>query len=555
LLVSLPAGLAYNFALAVPGLLSRPPCDRFGSFVVEESKLNAKITRHTEPQSPEIIEKRLADFVSKLNSYQQSWKGSGKRQCPGPRDQLGFGDQDSMSQRPPASRPASRSPPDGQRITLPPVQLRDDPQQRGKRVEVPQAEQGRGFCEPSSQALPSPQYGRQAQQPLLGEEWRPGASRDLGVHSILNPSEPEGTSSSATSRRVSVGGIESPRSTVGPSPQYGTSPSSALQHNFPGQQSATSSPTQTKYNATFPRSRHILTPRSPRAVSMGRARIPGTIDATQSPFLISGRRIYTAETDAPPMPTPPAQNPAQQHYGFPAALTPARRDSGAMQAPGRTPLSASTSPSLSQSSSQTSPASFPFPGVPPPATHGYYPGSTFAMAGGGMQFASVSGSSATTEGPYSAPPSTQSASGTVSTSSRQTSAADPIQVLTITTSSGIYNVPVDVHQASRLADEKRARNAGASARFRQRRKEREREANQNQDRLQQQIKNIEQVRDRYMQERDRCMQERDRFMQERDRYWQEKEWYRHERDRLRGLLLENPAMRHLAMSGPPSPRS
>lgn len=172
-----------------------------------------------------------------------------------------------------------------------------------------------------------------------------------------------------------------------------------------------------------------------------------------------------------------------------------------------------------------------------------------------MQFASVSGSSATTEGPYSAPPSTQSASGTVSTSSRQTSAADPIQVLTITTSSGIYNVPVDVHQASRLADEKRARNAGASARFRQRRKEREREANQNQDRLQQQIKNIEQVRDRYMQERDRCMQERDRFMQERDRYWQEKEWYRHERDRLRGLLLENPAMRHLAMSGPPSPRS
>ncbi|PMD18361.1 hypothetical protein NA56DRAFT_706976 [Hyaloscypha hepaticicola] len=35
-----------------------------------------------------------------------------------------------MSQRPPASRPASRSPPDGQRITLPPVQLRDDPLRR-----------------------------------------------------------------------------------------------------------------------------------------------------------------------------------------------------------------------------------------------------------------------------------------------------------------------------------------------------------------------------------------------------------------------------------------
>jgi hypothetical protein len=31
-------------------------------------------------------------------------------------------------------------------------------------------------------------------------------------------------------------------------------------------------------------------------------------------------------------------------------------------------------------------------------------------------------------------------------------------------------VPVDIHQASQLADEKRARNAGASARYRQRRK-------------------------------------------------------------------------------------
>jgi hypothetical protein len=46
----------------------------------------------------------------------------------------------------------------------------------------------------------------------------------------------------------------------------------------------------------------------------------------------------------------------------------------------------------------------------------------------------------------------------------------------IATSTGPYNVPVDVITSSRSFDEKRARNAGASGRFRARRKEKEREA-------------------------------------------------------------------------------
>ena len=49
-------------------------------------------------------------------------------------------------------------------------------------------------------------------------------------------------------------------------------------------------------------------------------------------------------------------------------------------------------------------------------------------------------------------------------------------MMSLELTSGTVQLPVDVQGASRVADEKRRRNAGASARFRQRRKEKEREA-------------------------------------------------------------------------------
>lgn len=151
-----------------------------------------------------------------------------------------------------------------------------------------------------------------------------------------------------------------------------------------------------------------------------------------------------------------------------------------------------------------------------------------------MQFP---GPSVQPEGPYSAPaPQTQASSLQSSStgSSRQTSASEPIQVLTITTSQGSYQVPVDVHQASRLADEKRARNAGASARFRQRRKEKEREASTNIEKLQQQTRDLEKKMRDLEQERD---------------------YYRQERDRYRDATSRHPDMRYLATQAPPSPQT
>ncbi|KAF4626059.1 hypothetical protein G7Y89_g12097 [Cudoniella acicularis] len=461
-----------------------------------------------------------------------------------------------MSQRPPASRPASRSPPDGQGITLPSVQVRDDGQQFGGQAEGQRSQaENRGF---QQQVQISPQHPRTSHPPPPGEDWRSsGPSRDLGVHSILNPTEPDGNRSKA--RRPSGTVLDSPQSTAGPPSQFGASPSTSTPHTFAGPQPSSSTPpTAEGYTTGYSQPRRILTPRSPsRTVSSGRGRGRGTIDAHRSPFLPSRGRAYTMETgpsEIPPVPTHQTQT--QQQYGYPPpSSTPAvdrRTSMPSMHAPPSAPLSQSASPSISASSqnpssAQTSPASFLFHkgGHAPQTSSSYFPGQTFgtsmqqAAGGGGMQGMQYQGPSGATEGPYSAPaPQSQGGGSSLHSnsagSSRQTSASDPIQVLTITTSSGQYQVPVDVHQASRLADEKRARNAGASARFRQRRKEKEREASTNIEKLQQQTRELE------------------RRVREVE---QERDFYRGERDRFRDVVFRTPGMRDVAMQAPPSPLS
>ncbi|KAJ5043013.1 uncharacterized protein L3040_004402 [Drepanopeziza brunnea f. sp. 'multigermtubi'] len=356
---------------------------------------------------------------------------------------------------------------------------------------------------------------------------------------------------------------ESPNSAAGPPLTFGASPSAAASHTFSGQQFLPGPGEELRSGAYSQVPRRILTPRSPssRNSSYGRGMGVGTIDAQQTPFLPAKGRAYVAEpvphasSEVASMPTPSGQQQQHQqqqhqHYGFPQAASapsnaPRGTSGGTMQAPGRTPLSQSASPSISASSQnpssgQASPASFLFrkgAQTTPQSASSYYPGSSFGtaiQAGGGLQFQGPSG---VPEGPYSAPaPATKSNSlqPSSASSSRQNSTSDPIQVLTITTSEGSYTVPVDVHQASRLADEKRARNAGASARFRQRRKEKEKEASTSIEKLQQQTRDLERKMRDVEQQRDR---------------------YRHERDRLRDIVYRSPDIRHLAMQGPPSPQS
>ncbi|TQN65272.1 hypothetical protein CSHISOI_10153 [Colletotrichum shisoi] len=93
-------------------------------------------------------------------------------------------------------------------------------------------------------------------------------------------------------------------------------------------------------------------------------------------------------------------------------------------------------------------------------------------------------------------------------------------------------IPVDVHQGSKQADEKRQRNAGASARFRQRKKEKDQEQIANLQRLEQRSRDLEaKLRD----------------------MTQERDFYRDERNRLRDVVLRTP-LSDMA-NGPPSPTS
>ncbi|KAM0531346.1 hypothetical protein ACHAPP_008106, partial [Verticillium nonalfalfae] len=88
---------------------------------------------------------------------------------------------------------------------------------------------------------------------------------------------------------------------------------------------------------------------------------------------------------------------------------------------------------------------------------------------------------------------------------------------------GSVDVVLDNRQASRQADEKRQRNAGASARFRKRKKD--------------QIGALE--------------SENVDLKSQMQVLVQEREWFRAERDRLRNLLLQTPLAEHAA--GPNSP--
>ena len=76
------------------------------------------------------------------------------------------------------------------------------------------------------------------------------------------------------------------------------------------------------------------------------------------------------------------------------------------------------------------------------------------------------------------------------------------QTMTSETPSRTVQCPVDVQAASRVAYEKRRRNAGASARFRQRRKEKDKEASTTISRLKQQVKKIGEDAAFYKRERD-----------------------------------------------------
>lgn len=324
-----------------------------------------------------------------------------------------------------------------------------------------------------------------AQSNNVADNYSPSASRLAGVASILN--QPP-TDESPHGRRRKASELESNASapslppltsvTQGHQPPYGETGTP------PGMPSGSE------------QSRRILTPRSPsgnRPTSLNQ--MVGPPNPSQPLYTSSPRpRGFTESTASGGASALPTPSTAQRHsYGFSGSIPSSEvaRRVGATHGAG--PTSDNTSPSTNSYSpySQgdlTSPAA-PFA----PTQHGMPTlASTYSTGppgGGRMTSDPRSGGPLDRQRPVGIP---------ISSAGGQ----NVYQMMTLETTSGTVQLPVDVQAASRVADEKRRRNAGASARFRQRRKEKEREASTSIARLEQRLKDMSEDMEFYKRERD-----------------------------------------------------
>jgi hypothetical protein len=262
-----------------------------------------------------------------------------------------------------------------------------------------------------------------------------------------------------------------------------------------------------------PPPRHLPSPKSPqlhRTHSLTRLPPTGTINAHQSPFLTASTRPSEPMVTYQPLPTPPAGG--RTSYFPQDSVTGPLPSSNVIRSEARQPSIGfpqfgSASPTA-QCSPYSQPASIASSQFDTPTTPGHY-----QMRHNSVQMYESRHSSRSGEPERNMIP--MSPSGQSS-----------IQLMTIKSQQG-HNVqiPVDVQAASKVADEKRRRNAGASARFRARRKEKELEASMTISRLEQRLRDA----------------------------IEDAEFYRGERDYFKSIVYQQPLPeRHYTR--PPSPR-
>lgn len=406
-----------------------------------------------------------------------------------------------MSQGPSASRPlSSQNNSDRNNTRLPPLESRTLPP-------INDGSMARTFDSgewSTLSARPTP-----VQSPAIQK-----SSRSLGMQNILNPISKDSSEDPSRRRNADQVELPSPATTAA-----SRAPSTSMTPS-PGTVSLPSI-TPPSMNTYLPPvgqgSRQAFPPRSASGYlsQLTTHAVPGTIDAKVSPFVGSGEPVHTSASESSncrdfPSAVPPNGPPCGG--AFPRARSPSgRQPSSGSQLPTsmdrRSSLAGSDSPSTTYSSySQISRT--------PPAPHTIAPASqpSSAFFGGAYPASGHVPSLVHGFGP----------NGPVSSSTAQ----GPYRMMTMDTEQGPIQVPVDVQAASKVADEKRKRNATASHRFRQRRKEKERETSQNIAKLEKQINEIA----------------------------EEREFYRLERDYFRGLISRNPNQAHLA-ARPPSPKN
>ncbi|KAK4115423.1 hypothetical protein N656DRAFT_704092, partial [Canariomyces notabilis] len=468
-----------------------------------------------------------------------------RRQCQGPRNLKNEGEQMSQGESAPrpASRHSSRSPPTAVASSSP-----------ARRSRIPQDDsRSRTLHGPGGVAVTGGGGDGRGQQP---------GSRALDSHEISTPAGPPhepAVESSAGLPQPSVAG-GNPRSVM-VTGQYGTegSPSHPFASQTPGAQSRTSNnplapPTPSPVAAStasvdhgsptivhpYPlAARRILTPKSPRAASLSRAALR-TVEAQHQHLGHLAAPMPRSGTTAQDVQTLGSGSPSLGALQFQgrgsgqgtAVLPPTRPPSGLARSlsqpslgqglPSGPPTEPSQPGGLKRELSGRPVFSGPPFAAPLPAPHR-----------GGFGPSGLSGDSRWGTGVLGSLPPGASAA-------RHLQIAEGQTLLTITPRHGEeIVVPVDVHQASKQADEKRQRNAGASARFRQRKKEREREQQEGMQKLENQNRELEKRVEELVKQCQELEAQRD--------------FYQNERNRLRVLVARTPGISEWADRRPPSP--
>ena len=473
------------------------------------------------------------------------WRGDGGRsgQCQDSRADQREGEQDSMSHRghashPASSRPSSQSPPTG--IT---------PSPPSSQPHHAWLEEARGYSGPG--------LGRNPAAIERDERAGAGPARSSGFQDILNPPERvalHGEDASPPPPRTSAEGEHAQRameprrygddgSPPHPYASQSRAPTTAGRHGPPPPAHFNMPPISGPAEPSLPprrdspshaqhpylpgpnSTRRILTPKSPRVASLSRAAMRSGDSHPSLPFPPQMPRTSVPPHDVSPLGGPPFRPgllyPGSQaamgaepaitrslsqpilSHGSPMTQEPPVPSSTAAQEQGIRPIIFSPAPQFS--------SSLP-PGRGPPL------GPSSGLSTGGESRWSSMGSLSMGFG-----------------GSRTIAVAEGQHVLTITPTHGEEIViPVDMHQASKQADEKRQRNAGASARFRQRKKEREKEQQVGIHRLETINRELEK-----------------RLLDAEA----ERDFYRGERNRYRDIVARTPSISEWAERGPPSPTS
>ncbi|KFY14546.1 hypothetical protein V491_05997, partial [Pseudogymnoascus sp. VKM F-3775] len=429
-----------------------------------------------------------------------------------------------MSQGPATSRPVSQSTTDGLNDRPPADTSRGQEGQGAGLNHGDEISRQQTLQQLSHQ--PAAQPPAQLYPPMVPDDSRTsaGASRGVGVHTMLNPTE------------LGTGRVNS---------TFGSNPPMPLADRSRSQQTTgAETPTLT------PRLNHP--PNSPGLLSAN----AGFAGRRRRSLASNAHRSVSLGNQAMGAPRPFVQPPPEKEAGWPHVVAPGSGTSSeippvpAIRAHIRSPINLPppvSGPPLnrrasvavmggptailpnSQSASPNSPYSYSSYPSPAPITQMSQPPASQPHFAGPIPRGAFSEG-----GP---PQGNQQESGPYMTHPPERTALQPPPSgghdLVLTIENGEFVVPVDVDVGSIEAGNRRRRNAYASARFRQRGKERKLQESK-------EINELEQK-----------LQEMSKVLQIRT---EQRDFYHGERNRLRQILFDNPETRDRAMQAPQSPR-